>query len=57
VLVPNAKAAALVAVNELSDRGHLGVFIKNMDGKDVDLEMLQAIVDLEAKPTLRLVRR
>jgi hypothetical protein len=56
VLVPNAKAA-LAAVNELSGRGHLGVFIKDMDGKDVDLEMLQVIVDLEANPTLRLVRR
>jgi hypothetical protein len=56
VLVPNAKAA-LAAVNELSGRGHLGVFIKDMDGKDVDLEILQVIVDLEANPTLRLVRR
>lgn len=56
VLVPNAKAA-LAAVEELSGRGHQAVFIKDMEGKDVDPEVLQAIVDMESNPNIRLVRR
>ena len=56
VFVPNAKAA-LAAAEDFSGRGHLEVFIKDMDGNTVDPEVLQVIVDIEANPTIRLVPR
>ena len=56
VLVPTAKAA-LAAADELSGRGHREIFIKDMDGNDVDLDVLQMIVDMESNPAIRLVRR
>src|ERR1700761_142431 len=45
VFVPNAKAA-LAAVGEFSGRGHLEVFIKDLEGNTVDPEVLQVIVDI-----------
>jgi hypothetical protein len=56
VMVSSAKAALAVVV-ELSGQGHLGIVVKDMDGNEVDLEVIKVIVDLEANPVLRLVRR
>ncbi len=56
MLVPNAKAA-LAAVAELSSRGHFDTLIKDMDGNDVDPDVLQAIIEMEANPTIRLAPR
>ena len=56
VIVPTPKIA-LATVEELSADGHSDVFIKDLDGNDVELEVLKAMADMEANPALRLVPR
>jgi hypothetical protein len=56
VIVPNAKAA-LATVVQLSGGNHGDIAIKDMDGNDIDLEVLKVMVEMEASPTFRLVPR
>ena len=56
VIVPTAQTA-VATVEELSEHGHSDVLVKDMDGNGVELEVLKAIVDMEANPTLKLVPR
>jgi hypothetical protein len=56
VIVPNAKTA-LATVVELSAGGHSDISIRDMDGNEVELEVLRVIVEMEDNPTIRLVPR
>lgn len=56
VIVPNARAA-LAMVVQLSGGKHASILIKDMDGKKIELDVLKAMVELEASPSLRLVPR
>jgi hypothetical protein len=56
VIVPNAKAA-LATVVQLSGGDHEDVSIKDMDGNEIELEVLKVMVEMEANPTFRLVPR
>ena len=56
VIVPNAKTA-LATVEELSEHGHLDIFIRDIDGNTIELEVLKAMVDMESNPAMRLVPR
>jgi hypothetical protein len=55
VIVPNAKSALATAV-QLSGK-HENIAIKDMDGNEVDLEVLRAMVDMEGSAAFRLVPR
>ena len=56
MIVPSAKAA-LATVLDLAGGGHSSISIRDMDGNDVELEVLKAIVQMEDHPTIRLVPR
>jgi hypothetical protein len=55
VIVPNAKAALATAV-QLSSK-HENISIKDMDGNEVELEVLRAMVDLEGSRAFQPVPR
>ncbi len=50
MIVPTAQTA-VATVEELSEHGHSDVLVKDMDGNGVELEVLKAIVDMEANPS------
>jgi hypothetical protein len=56
VIVPNAKAA-LAMVVQLFGGNHAGILVKDMDGREIEIDVLKAMVEMEASPSLRLVPR
>ena len=48
VFVPNAKIA-LATIEEFSEHGHLDIMATDMDGNDLELEVLKAMVGREDK--------
>jgi hypothetical protein len=54
VITADAKSA-LAKVVELSAAGHSDVVIRDMDGNEIELEVLKFVVEMEANPTLQLV--
>jgi D-aminopeptidase len=48
---------ALATVEELSGHGHSDVFVKDMHGNSIELDVLRATVDTEASRTIGLVLR
>jgi hypothetical protein len=56
VIVPNAKTA-LATVEELSEAGHVEIFVKDIEGGEIGLDVLKAMVDMETNATISLVPR
>jgi hypothetical protein len=56
IIAPNARAA-LATIEELSAAKHTDISVRDMDGNEVDIRVLQAMIDLEASRILRLVPR